>query len=78
MTSEYEGGEIVKGHLLGLVDKDGNIEMRYHQINKNGELMTGICSSKPELTTKGKIRLYESWQWISGDKSEGKSVLEEI
>lgn len=34
LTSEYKGGQIIKGHLIGLVDKNGNIEMRYHQINK--------------------------------------------
>jgi hypothetical protein len=49
LTSEYKGGKILKGHLIGLVDKNGNIEMRYHQINEKGELMTGICHSKPEL-----------------------------
>lgn len=78
LTSEYQGDQIVKGHLIGLVDRSGNIEMCYHQVNTKGELMTGICFSKPELTTSGKIRLYENWKWTSGDKSSGKSVLEEI
>ncbi len=78
LTSSYKGGQIEIGHLIGLVDSKGNIEMRYHQINKNGELMTGICSSTPEIMPSGKIRLYESWQWTSGDKSKGKSILEEI
>ncbi|MCK5441298.1 MAG: n-acetylglutamate synthase [Maribacter sp.] len=78
LTSEYQGGQIVKGHLIGLVDKAGNIEMRYHQVNKKGELTTGICNSKPKLTEDGKIRLYEDWTWTSGDKSSGKSILEEI
>lgn len=78
LTSEYKGGQIIKGHLIGLVDEKGQIEMRYHQINEKGEFMTGICYSKPELTPDGKLRLYESWQWTSGDKSSGKSILEEI
>ena len=78
LTSEYKGGKIVKGHLIGLVDQNGNIEMRYHQINTKGELTTGICFSKPELTAAGKIRLHEDWKWTSGDKSSGKSILEEI
>lgn len=26
LTSEYSGGQIVKGHLIGLVDAEGNIE----------------------------------------------------
>ncbi|SEL43847.1 hypothetical protein SAMN04487910_2456 [Aquimarina amphilecti] len=78
LTSEYSGGQIRKGHLIGLVDENGNIEMRYHQINNKGELMTGICFSKPEILANGKIRLHETWEWTSGDKSKGKSTLEEI
>ena len=78
LTSEYKGGQIVKGHLIGLVDTHGNIEMRYHQINTKGELMTGKCTSTPEILSNGKIRLHETWQWTSGDKSKGTSVLEEV
>ena len=78
LTSEYSGGEILSGHLIGLVGENGEIEMCYHQINTKGKLMTGICSSKPELTKKGKIKLYEKWEWTSGDKSKGESVLEEL
>jgi hypothetical protein len=77
LTSEYSGGQIKKGHLIGLVDNEGNIEMRYHQVNDKGELMTGICQSKPEILENGKIRLHESWEWTSGDKSKGQSIIEE-
>ncbi|MCK0147196.1 n-acetylglutamate synthase [Arenibacter sp. F26102] len=78
LTSDYSGGQIVKGHLIGLVDKNGNIEMSYHQINTKGEIMTGICFSKPEVLPNGKIRLHESWEWTSGDKSKGMSILEQL
>lgn len=78
LTSEYRGGKIVSGHLIGLVDDNGTIEMRYHQVNTNGELMTGICFSKPEIIANGKIRLHEEWKWTSGDKTSGKSILEEL
>ena len=78
LTSTYSGGQIVKGHLLGLVDEKGRIEMRYHQINTKGELMTGVCKSKPEILPNGKIRLRETWQWTSGDLSKGESLLVEI
>ena len=40
--------------------------------------MTGICFSKPEIMENGKIRLYETWEWTSGDNSKGNSILEEI
>jgi hypothetical protein len=52
--------------------------MRYHHINVEGEMMTGICKSRPETLPNGKIRLHEKWRWTSGDFSEGESVLEEI
>lgn len=78
LTADYSGGKIKYGHLVGLVDKDGNIDMRYHQINDQDELMTGICKSTPEILENGKIRLHESWEWTSGDKSKGQSIIEEL
>lgn len=77
LTSEYSGGKIIKGHLIGLVDENGEIEMRYHQVNQKGELMTGVCKSIPEILENGKIRLHETWQWTSGDKSKGESIIQE-
>ncbi len=78
LTCKYSGKNIITGHLIGLVDENGIIEMNYHQVNKNGELMTGICKSTPEIMDNGKIRLHEYWQWTSQDKSKGNSILEEI
>jgi hypothetical protein len=77
LTSEYSGGQIVKGHLIGIVSPEGMIDMRYHQVNQSGELMTGICVSTPELLPNGKIRLHEKWTWTSGDGSSGYSIIEE-
>ena len=78
LTATYKGGKIVSGHLIGLVDERGTIDMRYHQVNDKGELMTGECQSTPELMENGKIRLHEVWEWTSGDQSKGTSVLEEV
>lgn len=78
LSSSYAGGQIISGHLIGLVDAEGNIDIRYHQVNSKGELMTGICRSRPEILPDGRIRLHERWQWTSGDGSAGESVLEEI
>lgn len=78
LSCTYSGGQIVFGHLIGLVDESGNIDMRYHQINNQGNMMTGICQSKPEILDDGRIRLHETWQWTSGDHSKGSSLLEEV
>lgn len=78
VTAEYAGGNIVQGHLIALVDETGRLDMRYHQVNKQGELQTGFCRSVPEILPDGRIRLQETWQWTSGDCSSGSSVVEEI
>lgn len=78
VTSDYTGGRIQKGHLIGLVDDSGNIDMRYHQINTDGKLRTGRCFSTPEILPDGRIRLHETWEWTSGTRSKGRSVLEEV
>ena len=31
-----------------------------------------------KILSNGKVRLYENWQWTSGNKSNGKSVIEEV
>jgi len=52
--------------------------MRYQHINTNGQFLTGVCFSKPEIMPGGKIRLHEKWQWTCGDYSQGESVAEEM
>ena len=74
ITCAYEVKSIKKGDLIGLVDENSWIKMSYHQINKDVEIMTGICTSIPEKMANGKIRLNASWQWTSGNFSKGKSV----
>lgn len=78
ISANYAGGQIIKGQLLGWVDEAGNIEMRYQQINAQGQLRTGKCFSKPEILENGKIRLHESWEWTSEPYSKGTSIIEEI
>jgi hypothetical protein len=76
--AEYSGGEIVFGNLIARVSENGSLDMRYQHLNKKGELMTGKCVSTPEILDGGRIRLYENWEWTSGDHSKGVSVVEEI
>lgn len=74
----YEGGAIRKGMLVAVVGTDGALDMRYQHVNAKGEIMTGECRSTPEVLADGRLRLHESWQWTSGDRSNGMSVVEEI
>jgi hypothetical protein len=78
VTAVYSGGNIVSGHLIAIAAADGKLDMRYHHVNINGEIMTGICFSTPEQLPNGKLRLHENWQWTSGDKTSGSSIIEEV
>ncbi|MEO7265353.1 MAG: hypothetical protein ABIW38_10590 [Ferruginibacter sp.] len=73
----YQGASIKVGQLIAIADENGNLDMRYQHVNKHDLLMTGTCSSIPEIMENGKIRLHEKWQWTSGDFSSGSSVVEE-
>ena len=74
----YQGGAIQWGTLIAKVDENGCLEMRYQHINIAGQLMTGECHSTPEILLDGRIRLHERWQWTSGDRSVGQSIVEEV
>ena len=60
VTCQYQGSRIVMGQLIGLVDEEGNIDMRYHQVNAQGRLMTGICFHLPngwEMVKSGYMKI---------------------
>ena len=78
VTCTYSGGPIVAGHLIALVDEKGQLDMRYHQVNVEGALRTGLCHSTPEILPNGKVRLHERWRWTSAPEAEGTSILEEV
>lgn len=78
VSATYEGGDVRFGTLISTVDDEGNLDARYGHVNASGELMTGECRTTPEVLPDGRLRLHEEWRWTSGDRSSGRSVVEEI
>ena len=78
VTATYSGGNIRFGQIIGQVDEHGTLDMRYQHIDRDGELMTGYCTTTPEVLPGGKIRLHEKWRWTCGHRAKGRSILEEI
>jgi hypothetical protein len=74
----YSGGAIAFGTLVATIADDGSLDMRYSHVNAAGQIMTGICRSAPEVLADGRLRLHETWEWTSGDRSRGTSVVEEV
>lgn len=77
LSAIYQGGEIVKGSLIGLVNPDGTLQFRYNHVNEKGEIRGGSCFSTPEILTDGRIRLHEKWKWSDIEQTEGHSIIEE-
>lgn len=77
-TATYSGGGIRHGQMTGLVGLDGSLKFLYQHVSDNGEFRAGQCQSVPQLLADGRIRLHESWQWLTGDRSRGESVVEEV
>ncbi len=75
LWADYSGGDIVKGHMIGTVQPNGELDFYYQHMNINSEIRVGKCHSTPQVMEDGKIELREEWQWLNGDKSEGASVL---
>jgi len=74
----YSGGSIEFGTLMGTMDENGVISFNYQHYNNDDEYKIGKCVSTPQILSNNKIRYYEKWQWLNGDKSSGESIIEEV
>jgi hypothetical protein len=74
----YAGGSVIRGTLLAKVDAAGVLDLRFAHVKMTGEIVTGVSISTPEVLPDGRIRLIEDFQFTSGDKSKGVSMVEEI
>lgn len=77
LWADYSGGDVIKGHLVGTVTENGELDFHYLHINKQKQVRVGVCHSVPHILDNSKIELSEKWKWLNGDKSEGKSVIVE-
>lgn len=73
--AEYSGGSVIKGLLIGTMDKNHNLHFSYQHINTSGQLKSGSCDSEPKIENE-KLRFYEKWKWTNGEA--GTSIIEEI
>jgi hypothetical protein len=74
----YAGGRVRFGALVAVGDCLGRLDMRYHHVTREGTLRTGSAIATPEKLNDGRLRLTEDWRWTNGDRSAGRSVVEEI
>jgi hypothetical protein len=74
--AEYDGGEIVRGYLVGTREGD-RLQFRYVHLGADGATASGVCDSRIVVLEDGRIRFEESWEWESRPE-KGTSVVEEV
>ncbi|WP_033284438.1 hypothetical protein [Streptomyces sp. NRRL F-525] len=74
--AEYEGGDVVRGRLVGTRAGD-RIDFRYVQLKTDGTTSSGHCVSDVVELPDGRIRLDESWEWES-QEGNGTSIVEQV
>lgn len=75
LWAEYSGGDVIRGHIIGMVSELGILDFHYQHLNKEGQIRIGKCHSTPHLLKDGKIELHEEWQWLNSDKSAETSII---
>jgi hypothetical protein len=74
--ADYDGGRILRGHLVGTRDGD-RLDFRYVQLTRDGGTSSGHCVSRVVALPDGRLRLEETWQWESRPGA-GTSTVEEL
>lgn len=74
--ADYDGGEVVRGYLVGTRDGD-RLAFRYVHLATDGATASGVCDSVIHVLADGRVRFEESWAWESRPET-GTSVVEEI
>ena len=78
LWGDFAGGEIRRGTLCGLCTPEGNLEFAYTTVLTSGEIVSGRCSSMPQLLDDGRIRLHEKWERFGAHAETGVSQIEEL
>ncbi|WP_326612550.1 hypothetical protein OIE62_12840 [Streptomyces scopuliridis] len=76
IRAEYEGGDVVRGYLVGTREGD-RLDFRYVQLKRDGATSSGHCVSTVADLPDGRVRLEETWEWESQEGS-GTSVVEQL
>ncbi|MDT0614517.1 hypothetical protein [Streptomyces lancefieldiae] len=74
--AEYEGGDVVRGRLVGTREGD-RLDFRYVQLKTDGSTSSGHCVSAVVELPDGRVRLEETWEWES-QRGSGTSVVEQL
>ena len=78
ITGTYHGGRIREGSLLGRAVDGDRIELLYHCLTTEQELLAGWSRGVVSADATGRLRLTFEWAWLTGDRGGGESSYVEL
>lgn len=78
ITGTYQGGHIRTGHLVGRATGPDTIELLYHCLTTEGELLAGWSRGTVGVDHAGRTTLEFVWGWLSGATGGGESSYVEL
>lgn len=78
ITSTYQGGRIRIGNQVGRITGPDTIELLYHCLTTDGELLSGWSRGRVGVDGAGRITLSFVWGWLSGATGGGDSSYVEL
>ncbi|MEE3636503.1 hypothetical protein UIA24_19955 [Pseudomonas sp. AL 58] len=74
----YQGGRIRIGHQVGRVIGPDTIELLYHCLTTDGEILAGWSRGTVGVDHAGRTTLMFVWGWLSGATGGGESSYVEL
>lgn len=74
----YQGGRIRMGHQVGRVTGPDTIELLYHCLTMDGQILAGWSRGPVGIDPDGRTTLSFVWGWLSGSSGGGESSYVEL
>lgn len=78
ISGTYQGGRISMGHQVGRVTGADTIELLFHCLTTEGELLSGWSRGTVGVDQAGRTTLSFVWGWLSGATGGGESSYVEL
>lgn len=66
ITGQYRGGRVREGHLVGRATAEDRVELLYHCVTVDGELLAGWSRGVVSKDASTRLRLDFEWGWYTG------------
>lgn len=78
IVGTYAGGRVARGNLIGRATGPDTIELLYHCITTDGELLAGWSRGRVGAGADGRTTLEFMWGWLAGAQGDGESRYVEV